>query len=205
MADIDVAKGVGARFAPLFNNHNRLMEQPVFPPTEEDMSPKINKVLFASDLSENSRHAFKYASSLVARYNASLVLVHVLENLKTGIAYRIDSILGEGHAERMREQQKESARSVLIGKRGEDQKVRDGLAQYYGSPESLADASFEVVIAEGEVADEVLRVTREKGCDLIVIGSHKGLLGGTALSGLTKSVLSHANVPVFVVPPPENQ
>ncbi len=166
------------------------------------MAPRIQKILFASDLTENSRYAFEFASSLSSRYDAGLVLVHVIEELHTGINYRIDSVLGEGSAKRLVDYHKEKAMDALIGKKKTDHEVRSGLAAYYGEPDKAQEASFEVVISEGDVDDEVERIAKEKGCDLIVIGSHKGLIGGTSLSGITKSVLRHSRVPVLVVPPP---
>lgn len=164
------------------------------------MFPKIDRILFASDLSDNSKHAFQYASSLASRFGASIVLLHVLENLPSGVSYNIETILGEGAVHRIREKQKEDVRDVLIGKRKDDEMVRVALADYYGG-EAGAASNFEVEICEGDVDDEVARVASEKGCDVIVIGSHKGLLGGTALSGVTKSVLRHTKIPVLVVPP----
>ena len=166
------------------------------------MVPKIDKVLFASDLTEISRHAFQYASSLAARYDASLVLVCVIEKLAHGVGYNFDSVLGEGTAERLIEERKATARSTLIGKRREDQNVRSALAEYYGTT-TEEEAEFEVVIAEGEVEEEVVKVAEEKRCDVIVMGSHRGILGRTSVSGVTKNVLKHTRIPVLVVPPPE--
>lgn len=166
------------------------------------MVPKIDKILFASDLSDNSKYAFQYASSLASRFGSSIVLLHVLENLPAGVGYNIETILGEGAVHRLREKQKEDVRDALIGKRKDDEMVRAALADYYGGDKGVTNASsFDFVICEGDVDDEVVRVASEKGCDLIVIGSHKGLLGGTALSGVTKSVLRHTKIPVLVVPP----
>lgn len=169
------------------------------------MGSKIDKILFASDLTDNSRYAFQYASSLASRYNAALVLVHVIEDLHMGIGYRIDSVLGEGTADRLRAEQKVKVRDTLIGKRKDALQVREGLAKYYGDTEDDDLPLFEVVIVEGIVNDELLKVAKEKACDIIVIGSHKGLIGGTALSGITKSVLKHSSIPVLVVPPPDSK
>jgi len=40
---------------------------------------EINKILYATDLSENAHHALAYAVSLADRYRARLSLIHVIE------------------------------------------------------------------------------------------------------------------------------
>jgi len=42
------------------------------------MLPEIRKILYATDLSENARHAFGYAVSLANRYGAGITIMHVL-------------------------------------------------------------------------------------------------------------------------------
>ena len=42
------------------------------------MIPEINKILYATDLSENARFAFGFAASLANRYNAKVTILHVL-------------------------------------------------------------------------------------------------------------------------------
>jgi nucleotide-binding universal stress UspA family protein len=49
----------------------------------------IKRILYATDLSENARHAFAYAVSLANLYGASITLLHVLsevpESLDRGV------------------------------------------------------------------------------------------------------------------------
>jgi nucleotide-binding universal stress UspA family protein len=42
---------------------------------------EIKKILYTTDLSENSRYAFAYAVSLADLYGAKLILLHVLPEL----------------------------------------------------------------------------------------------------------------------------
>ena len=40
------------------------------------MIPKIKKILYATDLSENSAYAFRYAVNSAKQHNAELVILH---------------------------------------------------------------------------------------------------------------------------------
>jgi len=59
------------------------------------MLPKIQKILYATDLSENARHALGYAAMLASALNAKITVLHVVEDLSaTGKALILD-YLGE--------------------------------------------------------------------------------------------------------------
>jgi|GEM_PF-5008413 len=78
------------------------------------------------------------------------------------------------------------------------------MADYYGSvcPESAKD-SFnieDVIVKEGEVAEEILKTADEYGCNLIVMGAHTGPFGAVALGSATRDVLQRSKVPVFIIP-----
>jgi nucleotide-binding universal stress UspA family protein len=45
------------------------------------MVPKIQKILYATDLSENSAYAFRYAIDSAKKHDASIVVLHVLEKM----------------------------------------------------------------------------------------------------------------------------
>jgi nucleotide-binding universal stress UspA family protein len=168
------------------------------------MVPQVKKILFATDLTDNSRHAFGYASTLAARFDGQIVLLHVMQSLPSGIQHRLDFLAGEGTTERLRESHQKEAREILIGKRREDHRVRQALAEFYGpggESSEWAFDTFDIVIREGDIDEEILKAAAEFKCDVIVMGSHKGILRGTAIGGTTKGVLHHAKVPVLVVPP----
>src|SRR5271169_5772037 len=43
------------------------------------MVPKIEKILYATDLSKNSAYAFFYAADMAKRHNARIVILHSVE------------------------------------------------------------------------------------------------------------------------------
>ena len=43
------------------------------------MTPQIRKILYATDLSKNSAFAFQYALDMAEKYDAKIVILHVIE------------------------------------------------------------------------------------------------------------------------------
>ncbi|MBW1819113.1 MAG: universal stress protein, partial [Deltaproteobacteria bacterium] len=59
------------------------------------MIPEIKKILYATDLSENARYAFSYATSLANRYGAGITILHVLQDLSPYRDSLVVNVLGE--------------------------------------------------------------------------------------------------------------
>ncbi|MBN2398370.1 MAG: universal stress protein, partial [Deltaproteobacteria bacterium] len=52
---------------------------------EEDMIPKIKRVLYATDLSENSMYAFRYAVNTAEKHDAEMIVLHVIEEIPAAV------------------------------------------------------------------------------------------------------------------------
>jgi universal stress protein A len=143
------------------------------------MAPK--RILAPVDFSEFSDRALRYALSFAQRFNAELVLVHVVE------AFPIDFLMGIKSVKQANEWQLQQARTHL-------RKL---------CLELTADRriSAESVVKFGKPFNEIVEVAKDRGIDLIIIGTHgyTGLkhiqLGSTA-----EMVVRYAPCPVVVLP-----
>jgi nucleotide-binding universal stress UspA family protein len=136
-----------------------------------------------------------------------MVLLHVIEKAPGSIHAQLEGLFGAEKWREMQENHERTARDVIIGKRTDYDVIRRALADFCADANAGdARCSFEaqeILVKQGDVAEEILRTATETGCDLIVMGAHTGLLGKTAVGGVAKDVLHGAKVPVLVVPPPE--
>lgn len=66
------------------------------------MVPKIKKILYATDLSENARHAFGYAADLSQRYDAPLTILYVMENIKRNVEIQLEGMLRQEEWDRIK-------------------------------------------------------------------------------------------------------
>jgi len=169
------------------------------------MVPIIRKIIFTTDLSENSRHAFAYAAALATRHGAGIILLHVMEESTTCVDQYISNLFGKERWQQMQEAHELSARDTIIGKRKDYDIIRKALANFSVFTDNTdAEVTFEdhdILVKTGNVIDEILTVAAENNCDLIVMGSRKGLLGKTAVGGVAKGVLHQTKIPVLIVPP----
>jgi nucleotide-binding universal stress UspA family protein len=168
------------------------------------MLPKINKILFTTDLSKETRRAFDYALSLALQYRASLTILYVMEELKPAQGASLQGFLGEERWKEIRAGQEEEVRQILIGKRREGAMIREALGEMFAAAQKdLAGADLktdEIVVTQGDPVECILQESEARGCDLIVMGYHpRGRLEEALIGSVSRSVLRQAKMPVMLV------
>lgn len=135
-------------------------------------------VLCPIDFSESSRGALRYAAAIAGHFGARLTLLAVNDALLDEAAQLAG---GPSHLA------DDTAREV-------EKFFRH---TFDGHVEGVERVQFEVAV--GKPAPEILRVARDRGCDLIVMGSH-GSTGFRKLffGSTTERVLRETAVPVLV-------
>lgn len=164
---------------------------------------EINKILYATDLSKNARHAFGYAVSLANLYEAQLVILYV-ESDDPHIEERLMKHVDKDQWEKIKKQNMANAREVLIGKKKQSETIRQVLNHFCNCAAESSGSSLatmdEIEILAGHPANEIISHTKEKKCDLIVLGSHGQTTSFDKNIGTTaEEVLRKARVPVMLV------
>ena len=138
-------------------------------------------ILCPIDFSEASAGALRYAAAIADHFATRLIVLSVADPLLTQAAD-----LGTG---------------VLWTPEECKQEVEQFAARIFGG-DSPTTASLEYEAAVGKPAQEILRVARERSCDLIVISTH-GLTSVRKLffGSTTERVLRETTRPVLVTPP----
>ncbi|MCD4716820.1 MAG: universal stress protein [Desulfobacterales bacterium] len=164
------------------------------------MIPEIQKILYTTDLSDNSAYAFRYAINSAKQHDARIVILHVIEELPSNIKALVASYIDEEEQEKIAENNVTHLMD-RIKKRLKifcDRELKD-------EPESL-DRIESIEICKGYPADEILKRVNDLECDAIVMGTHgKGIIRNTYLGSMTKKVLRRVRKPVFVIPLPKGE
>jgi nucleotide-binding universal stress UspA family protein len=140
---------------------------------DEKEVPAMKKIVLAYDGSEQSRHALATAAEL-CRNGTDVVVVTVAEPL-TAVAF--DTVANPFSEEEQRDFLAEAEKRLT------------GLGKHVST-----------VAPVGDAVEEIVRVAREQGAELIVIGSRgHGRLGRMLLGSASRGVLARAPCNVLVV------
>ena len=158
------------------------------------MIPEINKILYATDLSENARYAFGYAADLAAKYKATLTILYVMENLNHTSEVQVGEIVGPETWEKLKRKKQE----YLI------QKIQDRLETFCTEMATRHDAcqllGQTIRIERGNPQEVILETSRQMGADLIVMGTHGyNILKDALIGGTARKVVRNSEVPVMVI------
>ncbi len=171
---------------------------------------KVNKILYATDLSENARYAFAYAVSLADLYNATITFIHILPEAPSRLDKRVILYISEERWEEIKARNFQEARDAIIGKRQDHLAIREALHQFSENvKESREGEGFvtdDIIVVRGNPVEEIIKNSEEKNCDLIVMGTHGHRTLADAMMGSTaRRVLRRSRKPVLVVRLPEER
>jgi nucleotide-binding universal stress UspA family protein len=162
------------------------------------MLPNIQKILYATDLSDNSRRAFGYAAGLAERYNAEMMVVHVVEPINPNTYMQISSMMGE--TEWINLQMERDNRLI------EDIKSRLNhfCLELQAGANSFRLDDDHILVRKGIPVDQIIKLAVEGNADLIVVGTHGyGLVKDALMGGTVRRLVRQIEKPVLVVPNPE--
>lgn len=142
---------------------------------------KIQKILFPTDFSENSNYAFDYALDLSKKFGARLYILHVIHELIDTTGFYVPNI------------SLDQLQTDLV--KGAEEMMGRFIKEKMGEFKE-----YETMNIIGLPHIEVMNVAKDKGIDMIVMGTHgrtgidRVLFGSTA-----EKVVKKAPCPVLTV------
>jgi nucleotide-binding universal stress UspA family protein len=165
----------------------------------------VKNILFATNLSADCMAAFDFAAGIATRFQATLVLLHVVEKLPDYIESRLVGLLGKKKWQETLESRVSSARGQLIGKKSSNRLVRAALERFCSEAGIDDDVcgyhSREIVVTDGEVVQDILKTSKDFTCELIIMGAKQGFFSHNSIGAIIKDVMRQSKIPVMMVPP----
>lgn len=138
-------------------------------------------ILFATDFSESSDHAFNYAFSMAKCFNSRLLILHIINELVDLRGFYVPHI----SIDKLEEEMDESARKMM------GIFIKSHTAGY---------DNVEPIVVPGIPYDEILKVADKESVDLIVLGTHGRTGLDHVLFGSTaEKVVRKSQVPVMTI------
>lgn len=153
---------------------------------------EIKRILWPTDLSENSAQALPLVTSLSQKYGAEVHLLFVAEDIS-----QVVNFYGQDHPGPVKE-----FRDWVI-KKAQERMERLCQSELGGCP------LYQKSIVVGDPAQEILRYVDEEKIDLVVMATHghgwsthQHRPGQVPFGSVSEEVVKHSPVPVLTVSPP---
>ncbi len=164
------------------------------------MTTKINKILYATDLSKNSAYALHYAWDIAKIHHAQIIVLHVMEGISGYTSTMLESYFDA--AQYLNNVQE---RKIIV-----QEKIEERLNMFCEKALKIKKDQFlkvcSIEICEGYPAEEIIQKSKLLNCDIIIMGTHsKGIISQTFLGSVAKRVLRRVRKPIFIIPLPEEE
>lgn len=158
------------------------------------MIPAIKKILYATDLSENTECVAGYAALLGDKLNAEITVLHVLGDPNSASRKMAKSYLLGEDFQKLQGKNLESYQGVIA------KRINQFFIDIEGGVNNYKFTSERVVLREGNPAVEIVAEAEDGSYDMVIIGSHgHGALAGVFLGDNAQRVVRNCKIPVTVI------
>ena len=164
------------------------------------MIPKIKKILYATDLSDNAVYVLRYAVDSAKKHDAKIIILHVLEPMPVTAEAMALSYISEEQLRKTQEDEEINAIDRI------QKRLKIICEKEFKNDPECTERVESIEVCEGFPPDSILRIADERDCDAIIMGTHtRGAIANTFLGSTAKRVLRRTRKPVFIIPLPKGE
>jgi nucleotide-binding universal stress UspA family protein len=157
--------------------------------------PKIEKILFTTDLSQNAEHAFGYAAGMAVANSAQVTTLYVIDKMTPNAELLLATMLGYGSTDEFRR----NSEIDLIAR------IKAYISEFCVKAADAVPACAmilgQVLVEPGKVTERILYHAGTGTYDVVVMGSRgHGIVKEALLGGTSRKVATHSPIPVLIVP-----
>ena len=162
------------------------------------------RILYATDLSEAGRRAFPHAAAIARWDDAGLTVLHVVESM--AFERFLMGYIREDLWRELKTRDLEEAREMLLRRRRDNAAIHSEVRAQLKDSAGQGDepyVAYDVKVAHGDPAEEILREVAAGGYGLVVMGNRgHGIMEDVLMGSTAWKVLHRSPVPVLLVPVP---
>tara|TARA_Y100000817_G_scaffold304610_1_gene287804 strand:+ start:107 stop:559 length:453 start_codon:yes stop_codon:yes gene_type:complete len=146
----------------------------------------INNILLAIDLSQDSNKIFEYALDLKSKYNATLTVLNVNEELLS----KDEMVMSRVKVDKVMKSNEEIALNA-----------KDVFKQMLADFQIEDSSDIKMLLREGNASQEIIEYADVSECDIIILGSNsQSKISELLLGSTSKAVIKNSKIPVLVIP-----
>jgi ACR3 family arsenite efflux pump ArsB/nucleotide-binding universal stress UspA family protein len=170
-------------------------------PPLDKMLPDINRILYATDLSETAIYAMRYACSISDKYNAHVSVLHVvpdiLEEFSAGTGINLIDHVGE------KKWNEFNSKGVLAAKETIKKRIQKTSAIIKKEIPECPISNGDILVEVGHPIRKIISIAETGNYDFVIIGTHgNGKLENAIIGSVSSGVIRNCTKPVLVVPLP---
>ena len=151
----------------------------------------IKNILVPTDFSDFSRYALNYAVTFAQAFGAKITLIHVTPERELDSIRQVSTYFEPGQLENLLKERESEDRRQL---------------EEFIPPDLKKGMEVETVHKVGMPFVEIIRTAKERGVDLIVIGTHgRSGLSHVLFGSVAENVVRQAPCPVLSIRHPEHE
>ncbi len=160
------------------------------------MLPEIQKILYATDLSESAKAAMSWSLSLAEQYDAAVTIIHVMpdlvEDMSGFMGYDLAAYFGAEQLASFTEEGRSNAMDSV------KERIKTVCEEMKNELPSCRVDLNHIIIKAGHPVREIVEAAGDY--DLVVMGKHgHGLLDGLLLGSVARGVVQRCTIPVLTV------
>ena len=163
------------------------------------MIPDIKKILYATDLSQNSAHAFRYAVYFAKKFDAEIIILNVIEGTSQNAIKLLAAYLDKQYLEEILEKRVTHAIERI------NNRLKIFCDKELADDPECAEKIASIEVYRGYPEEEILKKADALNCDAIIMGTHEKGITHTFLGTVSKRVLRRSRKPVFIIPLPKGE
>jgi nucleotide-binding universal stress UspA family protein len=164
-------------------------------PIKPRAKPRIRKILFATDLSENADMAFYYAAGLAEAFDASVTVLHVFEPIPPNAQLLLAAYLGYQDPDEINRKSPPELMARI------QEKIESFCSEVSRQVPACRLLLNNVLVEPGQAVERILFHAGRGEFDVLVMGSRGlGLVRETLMGGTSRRVLQKCPIPAFIIP-----
>lgn len=160
--------------------------------------PKINKILYATDLSENAKAALAWAIMLAEKTDATVSVIHIIpdmvEEMSASMGYDLVAHFDMGRLSELNEEGHEKAVESV------KKRIQDFCKEKKDDFQNAQLDFDEIIVKAGRPVREIIDAAVTGNFDMVVMGTHgHSLLDNLLLGSVARGVVHKCPIPVLTI------